>query len=446
MSSRRKRLTACLAFVLGCGSAQAATQAQRMVVVISLDGFPAYALDDPRLPIPTLRTLAAEGAAAAAMKPINPTVTWPNHTTMVTGVDAAQHQVLFNGLLTRNQADGTITVEPWRDKDQLVHARTVYDAAYEAGLTTAEVDWVAIFRARTISWAFPEDPNPNGLIEGQLIQAGLVTRDQLAHFDDSSPAWQDQIRTDAAIDILKRYKPNLMLLHLLSLDDINHQYGPMGNASLETMAFLDDRVKEIVDTLRSLHQRFTVLIVSDHGFRKIAHTIYPNDILRRHGLVRDVHGKPFWDAFVVPEGGTAMVYVTDPAQRAQLIPKLSALFDSLEGVDHVYAQDDLEKLGLPSHQSSQSPDLLIAAKPGYGFASGTQEANGEAHAGTHGYLNSDPQMQAIFLAWGDGIRPGVRLASISNLDVAPTIAALLGIEMDNVTGHPLNKILKPGDR
>ena len=83
-------------------------------MVISLDGFPAYALDDPRLPIPTLRKLAREGAAATAMKPINPTVTWPNHTTMVTGVDAAHHQVLLNGLLTRNQADGSITMEPWR--------------------------------------------------------------------------------------------------------------------------------------------------------------------------------------------------------------------------------------------------------------------------------------------------------------------------------------------
>ena len=72
------------------------------MVVISLDGFPAYALNDPRLPIPTLRKLAREGAAAAAMQPINPTVTWPNHTTMVTGVDASRHQVLFNGLLTRN--------------------------------------------------------------------------------------------------------------------------------------------------------------------------------------------------------------------------------------------------------------------------------------------------------------------------------------------------------
>src|SRR5580692_5539711 len=422
--------------------AKAKTPKHRVVVVISLDGFPAYALEDPRLPIPTLRKLAREGAVAAAMQPVNPTVTWPNHTTLVTGVDAAHHQVLLNGLLTR-KTDGSISIEPWRDKDLLVHGRTVYDAAYEAGLTTAQVDWVAIYGARTINWSFPEQPDPNGLIEGQLVSAGLVTRDQLANFDDSSPAWQDEIRTDAAIDILKRYNPNLLLLHLLDLDDINHQYGPMGNASLEAMAFLDDRVKQVVDALRNSHRPFTILVVSDHGFRKTMHTIYPNAILEKAGFERKENSKPAWDAWVVPDGGTAMVYVRDSSRRAELAPNLSALFTGVDGIEHVYRREDLAGLGLPSpEQSDQAPDLLLAAKPGYSFASGFPGGeSGASHAGTHGYLNNDAEMQAIFLAWGDGIRPGVRLDRISNLDVAPTIASLLGVEMKSVTGHKLHKVL-----
>src|SRR6202041_2994215 len=117
---------ALLALGLLIGTAYAASRKQRTVVVISLDGFPAYALADPRLPIPTLRKLAREGAAATAMQPINPTVTWPNHTTLVTGVDASHHHVLFNGLLTRSP-DGSMRIEPWRNKDLLVHATTVYD-------------------------------------------------------------------------------------------------------------------------------------------------------------------------------------------------------------------------------------------------------------------------------------------------------------------------------
>jgi predicted AlkP superfamily pyrophosphatase or phosphodiesterase len=224
------------------------------------------------------------------------------------------------------------------------------------------------------------------------------------------------------------------LVHLLCLDDINHQYGPMSDASLEAMAFLDDRVKQISDTLTSTQRPFTLLIVSDHGFRKTTHAIYPNTLLRQEGLVRD--------AWVVPDGGIAMVYVADPNRRAELLPKLSALFREVEGVEHVYAQEDFGKLGLPSPgQSNQAPDLLIAAKPGNVFASGAPDGKGEAHGGTHGYLNSDPQMRAIFMAWGSGIKPGVRLGTISNLDVAPTIAALLGIELTKATGHPLTRIL-----
>src|SRR4029077_17064198 len=119
---------------------QGQAKRERIVVVISLDGLPAYALQDARLPIPTLRKLAREGAVADSMQPVNPTVTWPNHTAIVTGVDTSEHQVLFNGILTRPATNARREIEPWRDKDVLVHSPTIYDAAHDAGLTTAQVD------------------------------------------------------------------------------------------------------------------------------------------------------------------------------------------------------------------------------------------------------------------------------------------------------------------
>src|ERR1700760_1583435 len=91
------------------------------VVVISLDGFPASALKDPRLPIPTLRRLMREGSFAESMQPINPTVTWPNHTTMVTGVNASAHQVLWNGELLPASEGKAPTVDARRSKDEMVH-------------------------------------------------------------------------------------------------------------------------------------------------------------------------------------------------------------------------------------------------------------------------------------------------------------------------------------
>ena len=99
-------------------------------------------------------------------------MTWPNHTTLVTGVDARKHGVLFNGLLMRDEVPPK--VEPWVEKEKWVRARTVYDAAHEAGLTTAQVDWVAIYNAKTITWQFPEKPDPDGPIEREMIAQGIV--------------------------------------------------------------------------------------------------------------------------------------------------------------------------------------------------------------------------------------------------------------------------------
>ena len=304
--------------------AETMTHKPRTVVIISLDGFPAYALDDPRLPIPTLRKLMREGAVAASMRPVNPTVTWPNHTAIVTGVDASEHQVLFNGLLTRPEGGGQPSIEPWRDKELMVHSPTIYDVAHEAGLTTAQVDWVAIYGAKTITWQFPELPDPEGPIERELIAAGIVTPEQLRTFEASTQAWQDEIWTAAAEDILERHKPNLLLVHLLTLDDTNHEYGPMTAASLTAMAFLDGKVKQIVDVLQrtGLAREATLIILSDHGFRTFKHKIHPNVLLREKGLLSTASGQPKGDVWVMPEGGTAMVYVTNPARRAELVPEL----------------------------------------------------------------------------------------------------------------------------
>jgi len=440
--------TLALIMYAASGSLRAETKVRkdRTVVVISLDGFPAYALDDPKLPIPTLRKLAKQGVVAASMMPVNPTVTWPNHTAIVTGVPPAEHQVLFNGLLIRPENGAKPVIEMWRDKDQMVHSPTIYDVAYAAGLTTAQVDWVAIYKPKTITWQFPEIPDPSGAIEGELMDAGVVTAEQLRAYEDSSQAWQDEIWTAAAEDIIEKHRPNLLLFHLLTLDNTNHAYGPMTPGSFTAMALLDANVKRIVEALdrSGLTKNTTLMIVSDHGFRSYKNKIHPNVLLREKGLVTGTADQAKGEAWVVPEGGTAMVYVTNPDRKSQLVRDLRRNLSAIEGVDQIYGTEDFANLGLPLPAASdQAPDLFLTAKPDYMFSG---ESDGELvsrvpEVGTHGYINSDPKMQAIFIASGVGVPKGVRLDSISNLDVAPTIAALLGLEMKNVKGHAIQQIV-----
>ena len=443
----------CLLLSVSClPSVQAAeiSAKDRIVVLISLDGLPAFVMEDPRLPAPTLRRLAREGAVVKRMTVSNPSVTWPVHTSMVTGVPGARHSVLYNGLLVRQGPKSPPRVEPYHDKTELVRAPTVYDLAHQAGLTTAQVDWVAIENAPTITWQFHEWPNPNGPVEREMITAGLLTAQEVQEFTKSNVTWRDQMWTQAAVHILKQHRPNLLLFHVLNLDSVHHRYGARNLASSTGIAFADQRVRDILDAVENagLRDRTTLVVVSDHGFKSATRSIRPNVALREQGLLKAQGGKIECDAYVIPEGGTAMVYVTDPANRARLVPQLIEIFRNLEGVDRVIEPRDYAGLGFPDPATNpQMSDLVLAAKSGYAFA-GAYDGNAVVDLapggspGSHGYLASDPDMDAILLAWGYGIRPGVTLERIQNVDVAPTVAALLGLKMKGVVGRELREILK----
>jgi predicted AlkP superfamily pyrophosphatase or phosphodiesterase len=407
--------------------AAAAFAQNRSVVVISLDGFPAFSLNDPNVPLPNLRRLMKEGASTTGMEPVNPTVTWPNHTSMVTGVEPARHGVIYNGLPVR---DGQrVRVEPWRDKSELVLAPTVYDLAHGAGMTTAEVDWVAIAKAKTITWSFFEVPTVDGKVEQEMIAAGLATGDQIAGFGKLPITLRDEIWTAAALHILRAHRPRLMLFHLLNNDSVHHRYGPGNLAAHTSLALLDARVGQVLDTLRQtgLAKNTAVIVVSDHGFHGYRRVIRPNAALTAG------------DAWVIPEGGTAMVYIQRESQRETVRKTLA----ELEGVSQVLGPERFAAFGYPAWTAGgRMADLVLAAKPGYSFAGGTAGPVAEDMiGGSHGYLSTESDMQSIFVAAGAGIRPGSRSEKVRATDIAPTIARLLGLRMENVSGRVLEEIL-----
>ncbi len=304
------KFTRAAAFLLLAALACAQPAKDRAVIVISLDGFPAYALADPYLPIPNLRQLIGQGSMAKRMITVNPTVTWPNHTSMITGVTPARHSVIYNGMFLREGERGIGKVEPWRDKSEMVTAPTVYDLAYQAGLTTAQIDWVAIHHAPTITWAAPEVLNVNGKVEQEMIAAGLISRDDVEHFREKNITFRDEIWTQAAINILRRHHPNLMLFHLLNTDSMHHTYGPKSLASASALALADARVGELLRAVDSagMSSRTTFLIVSDHGFKVVSHQIHPEVLL---------HG----DTQVMSEGGTALIYLNGSKSADQIRAK-----------------------------------------------------------------------------------------------------------------------------
>jgi predicted AlkP superfamily pyrophosphatase or phosphodiesterase len=418
------------------------------VVLISLDGFMPSAMFDESVPLPTLRRLAAGGASARGMRPVNPTVTWANHTSMVTGVMPAKHGVIFNGLLVR--APGVPPrVEPWRDRSDMVHAPTLYDIAHARGLTTAQVDWVAIWNAPTVTWEFRERPDPQGAIAREMITAGLVSQEAVENFAAKNIVFRDHVWTAAAAHIIREHRPHLMMFHLLTLDSMQHRHGPGTLAATATMAHIDSHVATIVQAVEQagLAGRTTFVIVSDHGFKTVRRQIMPNAAFLKAGLLDVTDGKvTSARVYLMSEGGTALVYPTVPDADGQLLARAREALTGIEGIDAIIEPAYYASYGLPSPAASdQMGAFLLSAKDGYSFstaAAGEVVADAsEGSLGAHGYLSSHPELQALFIASGRGIKAGVTLDSMQTIDLAPTMAQLLGLELRDVDGRVLTEIL-----
>mgnify|MGYP002378199456 CR=1 FL=1 len=433
----------------------AAPPKDQHVILISIDGFPAWMWNDESLQVPNLRKLAAEGASTKAMTVSNPSITWINHTTLVTGVHPRKHGVLYNGLLVR-QGDGKPPkIEQWVDKTKLVFAPTLYDVAHASGLTTAESDWVAVTRAETIHWSFPELPDLEGPVEKEMLAAGLIKPEHIDWMQlgpqRKGVVFLDNMWTKAAIHIFKTHKPNLLLFHTLNTDYTHHTYGPGSQPGQTSLAYADRLVGDLIQAVdeSGLRDRTTFFISTDHGFKKVNKFLYPNVLLKQAGLATGLGPSiNSCDAYTMTQGGMAFVYITNPSRKAELLPKLKEMFTQMEGIEKVMDGNEGPTLGMPTPaENTGMGDLILYPKAGYSFRS---DAAGEAlsapavnYAGSHGYLNSDPELDGIFIASGRGIKKGVVLDRMANLDVAPTIAKLMQLDLPEVDGRVLEEIFEP---
>jgi predicted AlkP superfamily pyrophosphatase or phosphodiesterase len=218
-----------------------------------------------------------------------------------------------------------------------------------------------------------------------------------------------------------------------------------------TMARLDSQLGRVLKAVddAGMTASTTLFVVSDHGFKAVQKQVLPNVALRDAGLITLEGGKvTSAKAYVISEGGSAFVYVTAPDPDGAVLRRARQAVSSLEGIERIIEPAEYATLGLP--QPSADPQvgaLLLAAKGGYAFAAGatgdkTVADASEGSLGTHGYISSDPEIQALFIASGRGIKNGVKLQSVQNVDVAPTAAKLLGVELKNVDGKVLTEILQ----
>jgi len=433
-------------------------RADRCVILVSVDGLAGFYLDDPRAFMPTLRSMAENGARADGMVCSFPTVTWPNHTTLVTGASPARHGVIGNSYLDRETgAEVRLIPDPIYDKDEIVKVPTIYDAAHDAGLKTAGIIWPASRNASSLDWTVPdmfgEDAwrlfGTRSWLE-ELRSEGLpVDRHGTWVSESSGGVQRDWLYVKMAAQVLREHRPNLLVIHLVEPDHVQHRHGPRTDEAYWSVSYADDRIRELKEAVAAspLGERTTMFICSDHGFFPITREIRPNVVLHKLGLLELADGKTTAkSAYCVSQGGGCAVYVLDEDRREDIIAQLTRELAGIEGVQVVLGRDRFRGIGQPTpDEAEHGADLWLAAERGYSFTNAT---NGDeavvprsTPGGTHGYLPDQPDMLGTCVAWGAGIKPGTRLGKMRNIDVAPTIARILGVELPTAEGEVLEAML-----
>ena len=316
-----------LVCALGLG-AQTTNAAPHPVVLISIDGLkPEYLFgaDEYRLKIPNLRALVARGAHATGVTGVVPTVTYPSHTTLVTGAAPARHGIISNTSFdpfNKNQ-------EGWYWYASDIRLPTLWDAVMDAGRTTGSVHWPVTVDAR-ITWNLPQvwrtgEPDDRKLVRA-LSTPGLydaMEREVGVPYADGADETieSDELRARFATRMMESRHPNFMLAYFTSLDHEEHHSGPFTPAVLTTLERIDAIVGQVVaSATRAYGSDVAIAIVSDHGFQRTNHSLNLIYALRSAGLVEfpaGVDDKPSaWRVAAWPAGGSAAIVLKDSTDVA----------------------------------------------------------------------------------------------------------------------------------
>jgi predicted AlkP superfamily pyrophosphatase or phosphodiesterase len=410
-----------------------------LVLLISVDGMKPEAILDAQshgLKVPNLRAFMADGAYANRVRGVLPTLTYPSHTTLLTGASPAKHGIIdnvtFDPLLRNSQG--------WYWYAEDIKVPTLWDAADAAHLKTANVYWPVSVGAK-IAYNLPQIWR-TGTDDDLKLQRALSTSGleqelsaELGRYPGGmeETVADDEIRARFAIRLLEKKHPSFFTVYLTGLDTEEHASGPFSPKANETL----ERLDSVVGSLRAAAEkaapgRATICVVSDHGFAPIEHDVNLYAAFLDAGLfsVGKDNKVSDWKAMLWPAGGSAAVVLADPkdepvrAKVKALLDKLAA--DPANGIDRIWSRDEIQKgRGFPN------AEYLIALKIGYetAYSMTLPLITKPSNLGMHGYVPERSEMRSSFFIVGPQIAKGRSLGEIDMRQIAPTLANILHVHL-----------------
>ena len=427
------------------GNVKAQSVPAKYVIMVTIDGFrPEFYLDSTYA-MPTVRELMKNGVAAAALNPVFPSVTYPDHTTMVTGVTPAKHGIYYN---TPFEPEGVTGKWNWDYK--LIKVPTLWDAMHKAGKITACVRWPVTLNA-PIDYRIPEYWNYKDMTDARQYTAeatqpaslwkevqekatGMIEADDFNATNNE--LIQDETTARIAGYIIKKYKPNFIALHLACTDHYEHENGRDHYMVRASVAGADRAVKTLLEGVNraKIADSTVIIILGDHGFENIHRTFNPNYLLKRAGLITDVKTGN-WKAQFHSSGGSSFLQLKDKNDQATLQKVKNILAqqpDFVKAYYQVIEKAQLNKIGA-------DPDVLIALSGLSGTAFGNKTEvmieKFKGVKGTHGFFPDHKQIQTGFVAFGPGLKKGIVIPVMNMVDIAPLVCKLTGVTLPETDGR-----------
>ncbi|WP_266170893.1 alkaline phosphatase family protein [Dyella subtropica] len=415
------------------------------VLLISIDGLrPADVIEAQQrgLKLPNLQRFMTQGSYASEVRGVLPTLTYPSHTTLLTGVSPDRHGIAGN--LTFDPTNKNQQGWAWYASD--IRVPTLWDAAHAAGLSTANVHWPVSVGAM-VDWNLPQIWR-TGLPDDRKLLAALATPGLLPALEKQLGPYADGIdeslagdvtRSRFAVELMEEHKPAFMTAYLTSLDHEQHASGPDTPESKHTLERIDGLVGDLVSAAMKVHPDGVVAVVSDHGFLPVqqdvnlyAPFIQAGLITLKDGAVTD------WQAMPWNDGGSAAIVLREPGNAATLA-KVSALLAQLQGNPAYGIERVLDHAQLVEQGGTSQATWFVLFKPGFEMAvkPDTPLPAPSHYRGMHGYDPAMPAMRSTFLVVGKGVPAAKNLGAVDMRDIAPTLARLLGVSLAQAQGKTL---------
>ncbi|MBO4837235.1 MAG: alkaline phosphatase family protein [Clostridia bacterium] len=426
----------------------------RHVIVISEDAMVYEDLEELRA-MPAFGKILPDAALVERVRTVYPTVTYPVHASIRTGAYCSRHGIVNNELTNLTEEKSN-----WEWFNSALKIPDIFDAAKAAGLTTAAVFWPTTGNHPHIDWLVDEYwPNKPGQTTAECFEESGSSPEVMEHVvlpnmhmvdgKHRIHPYGDLFVNACACEIIRRWKPNLLMIHPANVDSYRHATGLFSPAVSHGLHEIDIWLRDILKAMEDagIQDSTDLFIISDHGQLNISRCVALNALLAERGLI-DVDGDGHvrdYTAIAKSTGMSAQIYLKNEADAPRVQEILQQMCrDGLYGFERVYtAEEALQEEGLAGGFS------FVLETDGYTSFSNAftrplvrRVDNSDYKFGraTHGH-HPDKGPQPPLIAWGPHIRPGVRIPRRPIVDEAPTFARILGVELPDAQGKAIEEIL-----